>query len=171
MDRTADVAHYVVSHFGRHQLDAEKLNKIMWRADILTYRETGATITGQTSYRRMQDGPAPNGINDALRALGASGRIAERTADTPAGRRREFVWLSARTSDGFAPHEIAFLHQAIAEIAGASAEGAGAAMDDVLWDEIATGAQIPVGVASMTPEPLEPEDLDWVEAQRRPAVA
>ncbi len=170
-DRTSIVAHYIISHTEPAQLGAVKLNKIMWRADVLAYRRFGRTITGQTSYIRMPYGPVPNGMAATLRRLAHEGKIVERAADVGVGLRREFVWLERQTAAGFEAEEVEILHQAIDEIAPLSAAAASDETHDVLWDEISNGAQIPIRAASVQPVPLEPEDFEWLESELRQTVS
>src|ERR1700674_1295888 len=61
-DLTKTVAHYVIARSVPEKLGATKLNKSMWIADVLSFLKTGRTISGQTSYKKLQYGPVPNNI-------------------------------------------------------------------------------------------------------------
>lgn len=52
-----------------------KLNKILYFADFMAYRELGQPITGAT-YFKLQEGPAPREFLSARRELIKEGRIA-----------------------------------------------------------------------------------------------
>lgn len=54
---------------------ATKLNKILFYADFLAYRELGSSLSGQT-YQRLEHGPAPRGIVPAVEAMQESGECA-----------------------------------------------------------------------------------------------
>ena len=160
--RTKEVAHYVIARARPDRLGATKLNKIMWIADLAAYRQLGKTITGQKSYRKMQYGPVPNDIVAALAALKAEGKVHERSADTPSGPRREFVWLERPDASVFDAVEVDILNEVIEWLcANFSAAQISEATHDALWDEIELGEQIPIGAASIVAGEVTAEDFDW----------
>ena len=166
---TTRVVHYIVSHTEPGQLGATKLNKVMWKADVLHYRRYGKSITGQMSYVRMPQGPVPNYVKDALDELKSQRKISEREAETPAGTRREFVWLERAPADGFSAQEIETLHDAIDAVCRHSASSASSHTHDALWEELADGEQMPIRAAAVSVGQLEPDDIAWALAELRPA--
>ncbi|MBM3578327.1 MAG: DUF4065 domain-containing protein [Alphaproteobacteria bacterium] len=159
--RTKNIAHYVISHTRPPELGATKLNKVLWRADIIHYRRYGKTITGQSSYIRMPQGPVPNFINQVLDELKAEGSIVERPVDTRAGVRREFVWLKKPSASVFTSSEIEAIHEAISIVCAGSATEASNNTHDALWLEFADGQQMPIRAAAITVGNLDPEDIQW----------
>ncbi len=159
--RTKSVIHYIISHTTPEQLGATKLNKVMWRADVDHYKRYGTTITGQSSYIRMPQGPVPNYARESIDELKSEGKITERRGETPVGARREFVWLEKARAEEFTPAQIEVIQEAIRDICVVSAVKASNDTHDTLWDEIENGAQIPIKAASVSPANLEPDDIAW----------
>jgi len=157
-----NAAHYVIARARPDRLGATKLNKVLWFADLASYRRTGRTITGQRSYEKRQFGPVPNGIVRALRRLETEGSIVTRLVSTPKGQRREFIWLAQPEVSAFTAEEIDILNQAIAWVCDRhSAVSISDLTHDALWEEIDLGDQIAIGAASVTPDPVTSEDVDW----------
>lgn len=159
--RTRDVVHYVVSHTAASKLGAVKLNKVLWRADVVHYRRHGRTVTGQSSYIRMPQGPVPNHITEVIKELKDQGKITERLAETPVGTRREFVWLERLSPVHFSGTEVEALHEAIDMVCMQAAARASDQTHDALWKEIPDGAQIPIRAAAVSIGELEPDDIAW----------
>ena len=120
MDRTKAVAHYIIARSKPEMLGATKLNKVMWFADVLAYRMTGQTITGQASYQKQAHGPVPNNIVIAVRSLLTEGAVTKRDASTPVGVRHEYLWLKEPNVDLFNATEIDILNQMINDVCGES---------------------------------------------------
>ena len=159
--KTTQVVLYIISHTQPSLLGATKLNKVMWRADVLHYRRFGKTITGQTSYIRMPQGPIPNFVSHAIAELKAANKILERPTETPVGTRREFVWIERLGATEFSAEEVETLHEAIDIVCMMSAGAASDRIHDALWEEFDDGEQVPVRAAAVTIGQLEPEDITW----------
>ena len=160
-EKIEKIAHYIVSHTEPWQLGVTKLFKIMWHADVLHYRRYGKTISGQKSYIRMDNGPIPNGIYDALDSLKSSGKIAERPAPTPVGYRREFFDLERAEASWFSAEEIETLHEAITFITPLSAAEASRRTHGPIWDDMLNNQQMPIRAAAIIPSDVFPEDIEW----------
>lgn len=161
-DRTRLAAHYVIARAQPDRLGATKLNKVLWFADLASYRRTGRTITGQWSYEKRQFGPVPNGIFRELQRLETEGVIVTRRTPTPTGERKEFIWLARPQVSVFSAEEIDILNEAIGWVCDMhTAASISDATHDALWDEIEVGDQIPIGAASITPEPVTSDDIEW----------
>lgn len=140
--------HFVIATVEPHRLGATKLNKVLWHADVEVYRHCGRTLTGQSSYVRLPNGPAPNGINDVLDALKRAGKIEERSVTTKKGLRREFISLKP-PGTGLSSHDVDALRRAIAIVCALSAARASSDTHDALWGEIRNGDQMPVRAAAV----------------------
>lgn len=160
-ERTKTLAHYIITRCEPSRLGATRLNKVMWFADLEHYRRTGRTVSGQTSYEKRQFGPVPNGILPALDALRNERAIHWRHEPTPAGARREFVWLEPADITDFTADEIDVVNEALEWVCGRSARTVSDMTHDALWDEVDLGAQIHIGAASVTPGEVLPEDMEW----------
>src|SRR5215472_16282674 len=78
-NRLAALAHYVIWRCNPADLGAVKLYKILWFADLEYYRRTGRSITGATSYTKLQHGQVPKGGRQAITTLEHEGKIATST--------------------------------------------------------------------------------------------
>lgn len=160
--RLAKVAHYVIAHCAPEKLGATKLNKVLWYSDVLFYRQHGRTITGEETYEKRQFGPVPKGINGTLRALEMKGSIKERRTPTPAGVRREFVWLQTADVEEFSGEEIDVLRDVMEAICdGHSAASISELTHDALWDETELGQPMSVKAGAVIPGEITPEALAW----------
>lgn len=159
---TKRLAHYIICHTEPSSLGATKLNKVMWHADVAHYRKNGATISGQMSYRRWDNGPMPHNINDAIRELAREGKVLERSQPTMSGTRREFLWLEPCNLDQFSSAAIEDIHTAIQAVCPLSAKKASERTHDSLWAELLNGEQMSVRAAAVQPTEIEPDELAWV---------
>jgi hypothetical protein len=138
----------------------------MWVADLRAYRELGATITGQLSYRKLQNGPVPNGIVANLDALIAEKKIVRRDVDTPVGTRHEYLWLTEPNVTVFSAREIDILNRAIDWVCEAhTAASISSLTHDALWEETVMGGQISVAAASIETKSASPRQLEWARKQ------
>src|SRR5262245_46802633 len=112
-DRLTMTTHYVIARSQPDKLGAVKLNKVLWFADLIAYRRTGKTITGNETYVKRQFGPVPDGIVPTLRKLEREQKIVVRNVETPVGPRREFLWIEKPDVKAFGPEEIDVLHEVI----------------------------------------------------------
>ena len=162
--RLSDVVHYVIAHCPPDRLGATKLNKVLWYADMLYYRQHGKTITGAESYVKLQHGPVPKDIGPTIGALKQSGKIVERATPTPAGVRREFLWLEPAPVQKFAPEEIDALRDVMGWICnGESAASISELTHDALWEETAIGQDMPVKAGAVVPAEITPEAIQWAQ--------
>ncbi len=160
-ERLAKMVHFVVQHTPPDKLGATKLNKVLWFADVMHYRQYGQSISGAEEYVKNQYGPVPNGIQRALAELKVESKIVERPVQTPAGIRREFVWLQPVNKESFSPAEMDTLRDVIEWAASLSAKEISDLTHDALWEETDFGRQISIAAASVTPSEPDEEDLEW----------
>ncbi len=158
--KTRKVAHYIIAHTEPSQLGATKLYKVMWYADVLHYRRYGETISGQVSYVRMDKGPVPNGIYEALDSLKDNQTVFEQQTPAPVGNRREFICLKRAEASWFSSTEIETLHEAIDVIVRLSAKEASNRTHGPIWEELLNGEQMPVRAAAVIPSDVSPEDIE-----------
>jgi hypothetical protein len=163
-NRLADVAHYIIAHCPPDKLGATKLNKVLWYADVVFYRMTGRTITGADTYEKRQYGPVPAGINAVLRNLETAGAIVERRTPTPAGPRREFVWITPPPVDKFTAEEVETLRDIMSAICdGHSAASISELTHDTLWDETEIGQPMSIKAGSIIPGEITPDAIKWAK--------
>lgn len=162
--RLNQVVHYVIAHCTPEKLGATKLNKVLWYADVIFYRVHGRSITGQEAYEKRQFGPVPKNINGILRSLQMAGKIRERNSPTPAGARREFVWLEPPAVESFSAEEIDTLRDVMQLVCdGHSAASISELTHDALWDETEIGQDMPVKAGAVIPGEVTPEAIQWAK--------
>ena len=159
-----DLVHYVIEHTPPEKLGAVKLNKVLWYADVMHYRLHGTTISGATEYRKNHYGPTPFNIESIIHKLQSSGAIAERQAQTPAGFRREFVWLKPANPARFSPAELETVHKVINWAMGLTAAEISEQTHDALWEETPHGHGISVAAASVQPSEPDDDAIEWARA-------
>jgi uncharacterized phage-associated protein len=162
--RLSEVAHYVIAHCTPEKLGATKLNKVLWYSDVIFYRLHGRTITGAEAYEKRQYGPVPKDIYGVIRSLRAAGKIKERVNPTPAGPRREFVWLEAPTVGSFSAEEIDVLRDVMEQVCeGHSAASISDLTHDALWDETEIGQEMSVRAGAIFPAEITPDAMRWAK--------
>lgn len=162
LSRLAKTAHYVIARTRPDRLDAVKLNKVLWFADVEHYRRTGRSITGLTDYVRLQNGPVPVRMQEALAELSATGMIAVRRQKVFSYDRFEYVWLQEPDVDAFSPEEIDLLNQAVDTIEPLTASQVSEYTHlNALWIELENGDRIPIGAASVISRAPSQRDLAW----------
>jgi hypothetical protein len=164
-DRLSALAHYVIARTRPDQLGATKLNKVLWWLDCSAYRRWGRSLSGVENYVRMKFGPVPVGIQTALASLKSRGEIHERSCDTPAGPRREFVALAEPPIHLFTAEEVDQIMQTITTVASMSAAEASTASHDALWDETEAGAAMSIAAGSVVQRDTQPDDIAWARAE------
>jgi hypothetical protein len=164
-DRLAEVAHYIIAHCEPERLGATKLNKVLWYSDVIFYRLHGRSITGEQAYEKRQFGPVPKNINDILRSLQGAGKIRERQSPTPAGIRREFVWLEHPPVEKFSAEEIDVLRDVMTQVCdGHSAASISDLTHDALWDETEIGQDMSIKAGAVIPGEITPEAFQWAKS-------
>ena len=161
------VVHFIISRTPSDELGATKLNKVLWIADCLHWRETGSSLTGLDSYVRMPRGPVATNIQNVLNSLEKSGKIVEREVPTPAGSRREFVALKQPTFDELEAQQIDILHRAIEFVRPRSAKEISELSHDEYWEEVAHGGEMKVSAGSVWKRQHEPEHYEWARSEAR----
>lgn len=164
-NRLAEVAHYIIARTPPEMLGATKLNKVLWFVDCLAYRKWGRSLTGLTHYVRLQNGPVPSGLTDAIHTLKSDGKVMEDPQITPVGVRREFVSLQEPDFENFSAAEIDLIRAVIDTIRPMSARRVSDLSHDALWHELADGASITVAAGSVMPEPMSDAAYQWALAE------
>jgi hypothetical protein len=161
-NRLAALAHYVIWKCDPASLGRTKLNKILWFADVDHYRRTGKTITGATTYTKLQHGPVPKGIVDALEALKQEGKVSESTANHYGYPKAMFLSLVRPTLAAFDADEIATVDM-VAEIICRKYTAASISRltHDAFWDESEIGEDMEIGAGAVIPGEATPEDIAW----------
>ena len=161
--RLENLIHYIISVTPPENLGATKLAKIVWFADIEFYRLHGSTVTRADDYQRRDQGPLHADFNRSLAALKREAKISERAVQTPAGARREFVWLTPPAMDDFSGPEIAIVHNVINTIVPMSAKEASNLSHVEPWLSGYSGERLPVPAAAVIWGEVTDEDMAWAD--------
>lgn len=166
--RVARVAHYVIARTEPSELGYVKLNKILWYADLESYRRHGVSLTGLERYTRMPQGPMSKDISRAVRLLRKEGKITERPVKVIDYARRELIWLKEPDLSDFTAEQIDLLNQLIDLIVPLTADQVSKMThDDSLWSELKNNDLMAIGPGSIIARPPRPRELDWALAQVR----
>jgi uncharacterized phage-associated protein len=114
-NRFAQLVHYICYRCETpQQLGKTKLNKILWFSDMLNFERTGKPLTGET-YVKLQFGPVPKHIDEAIGDLQSSGklsvRLPQQTYDSTL-----FFATEAPDLSGFTADEISLVDRLIETI-------------------------------------------------------
>jgi hypothetical protein len=169
-DRFTRLVQYICYSCGDpRDLGKVKLNKILWFSDMLTFERTGEPLTGE-SYVKLQFGPVPRHVRDAIENLKNSGLLTVREPETQFEPVQFFA--SERPSlAGFSADEISLVDQIIKGICSNHTAGSISKLThDAIYELAEMGEEIPYEafLASELGEITE-NDLRW--AQRELSLA
>lgn len=165
-ERLQALAHYVIYRRHPSELGKTKLAKAIVAADVMMYRRSGKTVSGANSVIKMQHGPVPVRFFEAIAALKNAGKVVERLTPTPAGTRKEYIWLQEPDIGAFTGDEISTLERAADHICrNFTAVGISEATHDALWEETPIGQAIPIEAIATFPGEITPEIMAWAEGK------
>lgn len=147
---------------GDAKFGATKLNKLLFYADFLAYRQLGRAITHHL-YKRLKNGPAPRAMVPTIEALKRSGDVA--IAEHNYYGRKQIRTLALRDADlgKFTADEIALVDSIIHECWGKNATEMSIMSHRFLgWKLAEDGETIPYETALITFE--SPTDADRAQA-------
>lgn len=159
------LVHYVIRAVPPEQLGVTKLAKILWFADVEHYRAHGDTITRSDGYKKRDQGPLHIDFYSAIDRLKRAGQIVERAVPTPAGARREFLWLAQPDMSEFNGTELATLHSVIDQIRPLSAKQVSDLSHVEPWDSAYDGERLPVAAAAVQFGSVSDDDMAWAEGE------
>lgn len=159
------VHHVVSSCDDPNRLGAIRLNKILWFADSIAYRQQGASITGET-YVKRQHGPVPKHILATLRELQDEGAILVSEKETVFGHKmRHFHSLKKPSDELFSPMEIQVVDILLKEICtNHTASSISDVSHDQVWDAANMGEEIPFfATFARFPGEIGNEAMSWAD--------
>lgn len=159
------VAHFVIARTFARELGATKLNKVLWLADIIAFRERSDSVTGVENYKRLPHGPVPIQITSALKNLKEDNLIAESSNPTPLGNRREFVSLVEPDIESFSKSDIDIIHRAIEFITPLSAAKISEITHDSYWEEVPENGDMAPSAASLVLRDFDESSIAWAEKE------
>jgi hypothetical protein len=161
-NRLAALTHYIIWKCDPASLGKTKLNKILWFADVEQYRRTGRTITGATTYIKLQHGPVPKGMVSTLDALEREGKVSVSTENYYGRPKAMFLALTRPDLVEFDADEIATVDM-VADVVcrDHTASSISRLTHDVLWDETELGGDMAINAAAVVPGEVTAEDIAW----------
>lgn len=133
------------------QFDPAMLDRILFQADFLHFRDQGFPITGQ-AWRRGINGPSPRGLTRVLRDLALDFAVRESPAGDGLHVRRQPMAMREADLSGFDGTEIAAVEKAIwfyRRHWDAALEGPD--LLDIPWKLAAPREEIPYALALIAP--------------------
>ena len=166
MSRIEQAVHYVIHSTRPEDLGKTKLAKVLFFADLESYRRTGRPITGAT-YEKRQHGPLARELYSTLDHLKANNKIAERRADHYGKTQHQFWALEVPELEGLTAHDVATLSDYTRLICeNFTAAGISDVTHNAAWKLARTGEVIPFAaflVASGAGEPTD-DEFQQIEA-------
>lgn len=137
------LVHHIIHECARpDQLGAIRLNKVLWFSDATAFRIEGKPITTE-KYLKRQRGPAPRRIEQALKALEASGDIVivepEYEFDT-----RKLISLQRPSSKLLTNREKLITSAALSAVLDHTANEISEMGHEDIWRAAAEGEEIPL---------------------------
>jgi len=137
---------------------AVKLNKILFYADFLAYRQFGRPITG-AEYQKLDHGPAPRQLRPLRDRMEREGALAVRKTKFGGYAQHRTLALREPILGKFTAEEIALVDELIQELWGDNASEVSARSHRFVgWQLAKLGETIPYGVALLNRrDPTEKE--------------
>lgn len=141
-------------------LGATRLNKALWLADVMSYQQTGESVTGDTYVKRPK-GPVPAHILATLRELKRNNDIA---IEEPVFQfdPRLFIAKTEAPTDALTPSDLRLARSALDHVRGRTANMVSEETHDVVWEAATEGEPIPLA-ATLVSEAGEitPQVVEW----------
>jgi Antitoxin SocA-like, Panacea domain len=173
----ADKLRELILHISRQSegdpcFGATKLNKILFYADFLAYRNTGQAITG-AEYQKLNHGPAPRQLKPLHDRMEREKAIAVRPNEYGGYQQKRTLALREPILGKFTAEEIALVDRIIQNLWGKSAtEVSDLSHRFIGWHLAKLGETIPYGVALLTRrDPTEKERAHGLKLEAAAEVA
>ncbi|MCB1036388.1 MAG: SocA family protein [Acidobacteria bacterium] len=144
-------------HFG-----ATKLNKQLFYADFIAYRQLGSSISGQR-YQKLPYGPAPRGLKPVVSEMLEEGCCAEAARSHHGYEQRRLLALREPDVSVFDARELELIHQVVEELKDRSArEVSDLSHEFIGWQLADEKEDIPYEAALISfPEPLSEAEIQY----------
>lgn len=144
-------------HFG-----ATKLNKQLFYADFIAYRQLGSSISGQR-YQKLPYGPAPRGLRPVVHEMLEDGCCAEAVRSHHGYEQRRLLALREPDVSVFDVQELELIHKVVEELQDSSArEVSDLSHEFVGWQLADEREDIPYETALISmPEPPTEAEIQY----------
>ena len=173
----ADKLRELVLHISRQSegdpcFGAIKLNKILFYADFLAYRNFGRPITG-AEYQKLEHGPAPRQLKPLCDRMKREGALAVRKAEFGGYMQHRTLALREPILGKFTAEEIALVDSVIQQLWGQNASEVSERSHRFPgWQLAKLGETIPYSVALLTyRDPTEKERQHGLKLEEAAEVA
>jgi hypothetical protein len=119
-----------------------KLNKLLWWSDLRAFGMTGQSITGVT-YKRLPQGPVPDGIDDLQARMESAGDIAIAAQERFGHIQRRVVPRRRADLSAFSGEEIAIVDLIMDEHRTHNAKGVSSRSHGRMWEALPHLARMP----------------------------
>lgn len=164
MNTYESVVHYICESTKEcpERLGATKLNKVLWFSDLLSYIETGKSITEETYIKRQYD-PVPKNILSVISSLERLGKIARRDESFHGFLQKQLISLSSCDDSFLTEAQRKIIDDIIEKICkNYTASSISELTHDDLWSMAQDGEEIPLyAVFSFKPGEIHDRDIDW----------
>jgi hypothetical protein len=133
-----------------------KLNKILWRADFLSFVERGQPVTGR-QYQRLPQGPAPIEMKPVLNEMLRSGLVRIELARVINYDERRVMPLVEPNLSLFSKGDLDQLDRSIAFYWDKTGKETSDQSHGVAWKTRENGESMPYELAYLSDEPLSAE--------------
>lgn len=147
---------------GDAKCGATKLNKILFYADFLAFRELGSSISGQ-AYQKLDFGPAPRGIVPAVEAMERGGECAWALRSYHGLELKKLIPLREPDLGEFTGEEVALVQRVLRQLEGLNATQVSDLSHEFAgWKAAEPGEDIPYETVFVgEPRPLTSEEHGW----------
>lgn len=165
-NRLEQITHYVIARMPGENVGGTKLAKVLWLADIMSWRSRARSLTGIEHYKRLPFGPVPTQVRAVVIGLISSQIVHERLIDFPNGaQKKELVSLQDPVFPDLTAQDVDILRRAMDIIAPLTARQVSDSSHDEYWEEVPENGTMSVGAASVNPAELDEDDLAWAESE------
>ena len=166
MSRFHEAAHYVIAQTRPEELGKTKLAKVLFFADLESYRRTGKPIT-EAVYIKKDFGPVPRQFYDAIARLAADKKIAERRADYFGRVQHQFWSLVEPKLEGLSALDVATLTEVARGICdNHTAASISDLTHNAAWELARDEEEIPFAayLAAWNCEKVTPAEIEQIES-------
>ena len=165
-DLLKELVLYVISQCGSpEKLGKTKLNKVLWFADSIAYQHTGQPITG-AKYQKLQHGPVPIGIDDAIGELQSENKCLIREKRHYGYNQHQFIGLSEPRAELFSSEQLKLVDALVGDICeNHTANSISDLSHDIAWEAAQMGEEIPLFATLAAREGVITElDIEWADS-------
>lgn len=145
------------------RLGSTRLNKALWFADMVTYKQTGKSLTGD-KYVKRQHGPVPKHILRTIDKLKDKGLMAV-TEPKFAFEPRQYLSLGAPDTTALSAFEVNVGKVAAEIVCKRTAAAVSDETHDIVWESARLGEEIPIqATLAASPGEVTPEVIRWANA-------